>query len=221
MEILVIGGTVFLGRALVEAALEKDHRVTLFNRGKSNPECFPEVEKLLGDREIDLSILEGRSWDVVVDTCGYVPRVVRKSAELLADAVEHYTFISTVSVYADLSTPHNDEHAAVGKIEDETIEKVTGETYGPLKALCEQAVMKAMPDRVLVVRPGLIVGPHDPSDRFTYWVQRVSRGGEVLAPKPASMPVEFIDVRDLAEWILRMVEIRETGIYNAVGPGQP
>jgi 2'-hydroxyisoflavone reductase len=220
MKILVIGGTVFLGRALVEAALEKGHRVTLFNRGKSNPDLFPAAEHLIGDRETDLSILEGRRWDVVIDTCGYVPRVVRKSAELLADAVEHYTFISTVSVYADLSTPHNDEHAAVGKIEDETIEEVTGETYGPLKALCEQAVIKAVPDRVLVVRPGLIVGPHDPSDRFTYWVQRVSQGGEMLAPEPASMPVEFIDVRDLAEWILLMVETRETGIYNAVGPGR-
>jgi 2'-hydroxyisoflavone reductase len=220
MKILVIGGTVFLGRTLVAAALEKGHNVTLFNRGKSNPDLFPEAEKLIGDRDTDLSILKGRQWDVVIDTCGYVPRVVRKSVELLAEAVEHYTFISTVSVYADLSTPHNDEHAAVGKIEDETIEEITGETYGPLKALCEQAVMKAMPGRVLVVRPGLIVGPHDPSDRFTYWVQRISRGGEVLVPEPASMPVEFIDVRDLAEWILRMVEIRETGIYNAVGPGQ-
>jgi 2'-hydroxyisoflavone reductase len=220
MKILVIGGTVFLGRAFVEAALEKGHRLTLFNRGKSNPDIFPAVEHLIGDRDADFSILEGHKWDAVVDTCGYVPRVVRKSAERLTGAVEHYTFISTVSVYADLSTPNIDERAAVGKIEDETTEDITGETYGPLKALCEQAVMKVMPDRVLVVRPGLIVGPYDPSDRFTYWVQRVSRGGEVLAPEPASMPVEFIDVRDLAEWILRMVETRQTGIYNAVGPGR-
>ena len=220
MKILVIGGTVFLGRALVEAALEKGHKVTLFNRGKSNPDLFPTAQHLIGDRDADLSILKGHTWDVVIDTCGYVPRVVRKSAERLADAVKHYTFISTVSVYADLSTPHHDEHAAVGKIEDETIEDITGETYGPLKALCEQAVIKAMPGRALVVRPGLIVGPYDPSDRFTYWVQRVSLGGEVLAPEPASMPVEFIDVRDLAEWVLRMVEIQGTGIYNAVGPGR-
>jgi len=221
MKILVIGGTVFLGRALVEAALEKGHKVTLFNRGKSNPELFPGVEKLIGDRATDLSILEGRRWDVVVDTCGYMPRVVRQSAELLAGSVDHYTFISTVSVYADLSKPNTDEHSPVGILEDETTEEVTGETYGPLKALCEQAVMDAMPGRVLVVRPGLIVGPHDMSDRFTYWVQRVSEGDEVLAPSPPTLPVEFIDVRDLADWILHMVEARQTGIYNAVGPGQP
>jgi 2'-hydroxyisoflavone reductase len=220
MEILVIGGTVFLGRAFVKIALERGHRLTLFNRGKSNPGLFPEAERLIGDREADLSILEGRKWDVVVDTCGYIPRIVQRSAELLAGAADHYTFISTVSVYGDLSAPHIDECANVGVLEDETIEEVTGETYGPLKALCEQAAMKAMPGHVLVVRPGLIVGPHDVSDRFTYWVLRVSEGGEVLAPEPPTMPVEFIDVRDLAEWILRMVDVRQTGIYNAVGPGQ-
>ncbi len=221
MKILVIGGTIFLGRALVTAAIEQGHNVTLFNRGKSNPGLFPEAEILIGDRDADLSILEGHRWDVVIDTCGYVPRIVRRSVELLADAVDHYTFISTVSVYADLSASHVDERAPVGVLEDETIEEITGETYGPLKALCEQAAMSTMPGRVLVVRPGLIVGPYDASDRFTYWVQRVSEGGEVLAPEPPTMPVEFIDVRDLAKWILSMTEANQTGVYNAVGPGQP
>jgi 2'-hydroxyisoflavone reductase len=220
MEILVIGGTVFLGRTFVEIAFEQGHSLTLFNRGRSNPDLFPEVEKLMGDRDADLSILKGRKWDVVIDTCGYVPRAVQRSAEWFADTVDHYTFISTVSVYADQSLSHIDESAPVSILEDETIEEVTGETYGPLKALCEQAVMKAMPGRALIVRPGLIVGPYDVSDRFTYWVLRVSEGGEVLAPGPPIMPLEFIDVRDLAEWILRMVEIRQTGIYNAIGPGQ-
>jgi 2'-hydroxyisoflavone reductase len=221
MEILVLGGTVFLGRALVAAALKQGHNITLFNRGRSNPDLFPSVEKLIGDRNTDLSALEGRKWDLAIDTCGYVPRVVRRSAECLAEAIDHYTFISTVSVYADLGKPNTDESSPVGTLDDETIEEVTGETYGPLKALCEQAVLNTMPGRVLVVRPGLIVGPYDMSDRFTYWVQRVSQGDEVLAPEPKTFLIEFIDVRDLAEWILRMAEIRQTGIYNAIGPGQP
>jgi 2'-hydroxyisoflavone reductase len=221
MDILVLGGTVFLGRALVDAAISLGHNVTLFNRGKSNPHLFPAVEKLVGDRDGDLSALEGRRWDIAIDTCGYVPRVVRQSASLLANAVDHYTFISSVSVYADLSKPGVDESAPVGTIEDENTEEITGETYGALKALCEQEVFQNLPQRALVIRPGLIVGPHDPSDRFTYWVVRVSQGEEVLVPQPADLPVEFIDVRDLADWILRMAENRKTGTFNAVGPGQP
>jgi len=220
MDILILGGTVFLGRALVEAALEMDHVVTLFNRGKSNPDLFPEVEKLIGDRNADLSTLEGRRWDVAIDTCGYVPRVVKQSTELLANAVDHYTFISSVSVYANLSQPGIDENAPVGVLKDKATEEITGETYGPLKALCEQEVLKGLPDRALVIRPGLIVGPHDTSDRFTYWVLRVSQGGDVLVPKPIDLNVEFIDARDLAKWTLHMAEARQTGIYNAVGPGQ-
>jgi 2'-hydroxyisoflavone reductase len=220
MDILVLGGTVFLGRTLVDAALGLGHKVTLFNRGKSKPHLFPEIEKLVGDRDGDLSALEGRRWDVAIDTCGYVPRVVRQSARLLVNAVDHYTFISSVSVYADLRKPGVDESAPVGTIEDENTEEITGETYGPLKALCEQEVFQNLPQRGLVIRPGLIVGPHDPSDRFTYWVARVSQGEEVLVPQPTDLPVEFIDVRDLADWILRMVESRKTGTFNAVGPGQ-
>jgi 2'-hydroxyisoflavone reductase len=218
MNILILGGTVFLGRHLVEAAIARGHRVTLFNRGQHNPELYPDVEKLRGDRDGDLSVLQGRRWDAAIDTCGYIPRHVRASAGLLAGAVDHYTFISSISVYADFRAPGVDESDPVGTLEDTTVEEITGETYGPLKALCEQAAEQAMPGRVLQVRPGLIVGPHDPTDRFTYWPTRVARGGEVLAPGQPHAPVQFIDARDLAKWTVRMVEARQTGTYNATGP---
>ena len=221
MQLLILGGTVFLGRYLVEAARARGHEITLFNRGRHNPDLFPDVEKLRGDRDGDLGALQGRRWDAVIDTCGYIPRVVRSSAELLAAAVAHYTFISTISVYAELGRRTIDESAPVGTLEDPTVEQVTGETYGPLKALCEQAAEQAMPGRVLNVRPGLIVGPHDPSDRFTYWVHRVAEGGDVLAPDGPERPVEIIDVRDLAEWTVRMAEGHQTGVYNATGPDYP
>lgn len=218
MKLLVLGGTVFLGRYIVTAALARGHEVTLFNRGQHNPELFPEVEKLRGNRDGDLEALRGRRWDAVIDTCGYVPRIVRTSAELLARSVEHYTFISSISIYADFSVPGLTEISPVGRLQDETIEELTGETYGPLKALCEQAVERAMPGRALIIRPGLIVGPHDPTDRFTYWPWRIAQGGEVLAPGSPSRPVQFIDARDLAEWIVRMIEAEKTGTYNATGP---
>ncbi|MCB0116088.1 MAG: hypothetical protein KDD84_18440, partial [Caldilineaceae bacterium] len=159
MNLLILGGTVFLGRHLVEAALARGHEITLFNRGQHNPDLFPGVEKLRGDRDNDLAALAGRRWDAVIDTCGYIPRAVRQSAQLLADAVDHYTFVSSLSVYADFSKPGIDESAPVGRIDDPTVEQVTGETYGPLKALCEEAAEAAMPGRVFNVRPGLIVGP--------------------------------------------------------------
>ena len=217
MQLLIIGGTVFLGRHLVEAARERGHAVTLFNRGQHNPELFPDVEKLRGDRQTDLSALAGRRWDAAIDTCGYVPRVVRSSAELLADAVEHYTFVSSISVYADFKKLGIDESDPVGTLADETVEEVTGESYGPLKALCEQAAERAMPGRVLNARPGLIVGPHDPTDRFTYWPRRVAQGGAVLAPNRPEHGTQIIDVRDLAEWMVTMAEQRRVGIYNATG----
>lgn len=218
MNMLILGGTVFLGRAIVEAALTQGITVTIFNRGKTNPDQFPEVEKLTGNRDGDLSALEGRNWDVAIDTCGYLPRVVRQSARLLAESVDHYTFISSVSVYADFSVPGIDENAPVATLEDENTEEITGETYGPLKAQCEQEVYRALPNRSLVIRPGLIVGPHDVSDRFTYWVIRVAQGGDVLVPKPTDLPAELIDVRDLAQWTLSMAENETTGTFNAVGP---
>ncbi|HWI60219.1 MAG TPA: SDR family oxidoreductase, partial [Symbiobacteriaceae bacterium] len=217
MKILMIGGTIFLGRHIVAAALERGHEVTLFNRGQHNPELFPEVEKLHGNRDGGLDVLKGRRWDAVIDTCGYVPRIVRASAEFLADACDHYTFISSCSVYP-MDVKDANEETPVLKLADETVEQVTGETYGGLKALCEQAAEAAMPGRVLNVRPGLIVGPNDPTDRFSYWPVRIARGGEVLAPGKPDTTIQVIDGRDLAEWIVRMVEAKKTGIYNTTGP---
>jgi 2'-hydroxyisoflavone reductase len=218
MKLLVLGGTVFLGRHLVDAALAHGDEVTLFNRGEHNPELFPEVEKLRGNRDGDLSALRGRVWDTVVDTCGYVPRIVRDSATLLADTVGHYMFVSSLSVYSDTGKIGLTEEDPVGTLEDPTVEEVTGESYGPLKALCEQAAEAAMPGRVLNVRAGLIVGPHDASDRFTYWPLRVAAGGEVLAPEGPGVPAQFIDVRDIADWILRCAGANVTGVYNVTGP---
>ena len=218
MKLLILGGTVFLGRHLVEAALARGHTVTLFNRGQANPDLFPEVEKLRGHRDGDLTTLQDRRWDAVIDTSGYVPRIVRASAELLAAASSHYTFISSISAYADFSKPDFDESASVGKLTDERVEEINGDTYGPLKALCEQAIEQAMPGRALVIRPGLIVGPFDPTDRFTYWPHRIAQGGDVLAPGRPESQIQIIDARDLAAWTLRMVEAGQTGTYHATGP---
>jgi len=221
MHILILGGTVFLGRHILDAALAAEHEVTLFNRGR-HPIRLPQaVERLYGDRDGNLAALAGRRWDAVIDTCGYVPRIVRASANLLADAAPHYTFVSSISVYRDLSAAGIDETAPLGELEDAATEKITGQTYGPLKAACEQVVMEAYPTGALCVRPGLIVGPHDPTDRFTYWPSRVARGGRVLVPGHPEREVQFIDVRDLAEWIVRMVERRRTGVFNATGPARP
>src|ERR671916_3438299 len=218
MDLLILGGTGFLGRHLVEAALGYVHRPTLFNRGLHEPELFPEVEKIEGNREGDLSGLRGRRWNAVIDTCGYVPRVVGASARLLAGAVDHYTFVSSISVYSEAIAPGADEEAPVRELPDPTVEEVTGETYGGLKALCERAAEVMMPGRVLNVRPGLISGPHDPTDRFTYWPRRIAAGDEVLAPDHKERRVQYIDVRDLAAWIVKMSEKRRTGTYNATGP---
>jgi len=217
MRLLVLGGTVYLGRHLVDAALARGHEVTLFNRGRTNADLFPEVERIHGDRDGGLDALAGRTWDAAIDTCGYVPRIVRASAERLRDAVEHYTFISSISVYADGARAGQDESGAVEKLEDETTEEVRAH-YGGLKALCEPAAEEAMPGRVLHVRAGLLVGPHDPTGRFTYWPRRVAEGGEVLAPGDPARAIQFIDTRDLAAWIVRMAEMRRAGTYNATGP---
>jgi nucleoside-diphosphate-sugar epimerase len=217
MRILILGGTVFLGRALADEALLRGHRLTLFNRGQSNPGLYPQVERLTGDRKVDLSALQGGRWEAVIDTCGYLPRVVAASAAALAGSVEHYTFISTESVYASPLQPGLDESAPVGVLPDESVEEITGETYGPLKALCEQTVEAALPGRALVVRPGLIVGPYDASDRFTYWPDRVAQGGRLLAPGRPERGVQFIDVRDLAAWVIHQVEGRQTGVFNLDG----
>lgn len=219
--ILILGGTAFLGPQIVNAATARGHKLTLFNRGRTRPNLFPDIEKLRGDRDGDLKALEGRKWDAVVDTSGNVPRIVKASAELLAPNVDHYVYISSISVYADTSRPGADETAPVATIEDKTVEKIDGRTFGPLKALSEEAAETAMPGRVARVRPGLIVGPEDPSDRFTYWPARIDRGGEVLAPGSPDDPVQLIDVRDLGEWIVKLIEDRTTGIFNGLGPDKP
>jgi 2'-hydroxyisoflavone reductase len=220
MRMLILGGTVFLGRALIDAAHAAGHTVTLFNRGKSNPAAIANVEQVHGDRATDLERLAGRTWDAVIDTCGYVPRIVRLSAQALARAAPHYTFISTLSVYRDVSRPRVDEDAPLGELADPAVEQVNGETYGPLKALCEAAVTETLPGRTLIIRPGLIVGPHDPTDRFSYWPHRVAQGGEVLAPGTPASGTQFIDVRDLAEWTVDLAARGVTGTYNATSePG--
>lgn len=219
MRILILGGTVFLGRALVEAALAAGHEVTLFNRGKSAPDAFPALETILGDRETDLDRLAGRRWDAVIDTCGYQPRIVEKSAKALRELAAHYTFISTLSVYPPAGAPARDEAAAVLPMPASAGDAVSAETYGPLKALCEAAVLAAFPTSSLLIRSGLIVGPYDPSNRFTYWVTRIARGGDVIAPPP-EQPIQFIDARDLAAFTLRQIEMRATGVLNVTGPAQ-
>ena len=225
MNLLILGGTGFLGPHTVREALKRGHMMTLFNRGRTRQGLFPNLENLRGDRNPDkgqgLSALKGKHWDAVIDTSGHIPKFVRASTELLAPSIKQYVFISTVSVYADFSKIGLIETDAVGTLTDEEIEKidkVTPEAYGPLKALCEQAAEKVMPGRVTNIRPGLIVGPGDPTDRFTYWPVRVDRGGEVLAPLPKESPVQFIDVRDLARWIIKMIEDGHEGVYNATGP---
>jgi 2'-hydroxyisoflavone reductase len=221
MRVLVLGGTVFVGRHIVAEALARGHDVTLFNRGRTHPGLFEGVEELRGDRERgDLAALAGRSWDAVVDTSGYVPRVVKASAELLAGSAAHYTLISTGSVYADYSRPEIGEDSPVATVDDETTEDV-GRHYGALKALCERAADDALPGRVLSVRSGIVVGPHDPTGRFTYWVHRIARGGEVLAPEPREQRIQVIDARDLAAWILDAAERGLAGVFNVAGPETP
>ncbi len=222
MRVLILGGTKFVGRWLVSELMQRGHEVTLFNRGLTNPLLFPEVKQIHGDRTTDLTALAVGRWDAVIDTSGYVPSVVRRSAETLAASVDRYVFISTVSVYSDFSLPGVNEESAVAVLAaDQTGEEVTGDTYGPLKARSEQAALQALPGRVLIVRPGLIVGPYDPTDRFTYWPHRVAQGGEVLAPGRPERLIQFIDARDLAAWVVSMVETQQIGVYNATGPATP
>jgi 2'-hydroxyisoflavone reductase len=218
MNILIIGGTIFLGRHIVEVAIRRGHTPTIFHRGKHNPHLFPDVEKLHGDRRSNVSALRGRTWDAVIDTCGYIQQDIRTVGAALKDATEHYTYISSISVYNDMSPRAITEDASVGELENPDTEEITGETYGPLKALCERTAEEYFPGKTCVVRPGLIVGPDDFTNRFAYWPRRVARGGGMLAPGEPDQPVQFIDVRDLAEWIVLMAEQRQTGVFNATGP---
>jgi 2'-hydroxyisoflavone reductase len=223
-RILILGGTGFLGPATVEAARARGHELTLFNRGKTRPGMFPDIQKLYGDRDPNkgegVRALAGRKWDAVIDNSGYFPRHVDASAKLLASNVKQYIFISSVSVYADNRTEGQDEAANLATIPDPATEKITEESYGALKALCERAAEDAMPGRVTVVRPGYIVGPDDPTGRFTYWPVRMDRGGEVLAPGAPADPVQFMDVRDLGAWLILLVEKGTTGVFNALGPAK-
>ncbi len=228
LRILILGGTGFIGPYQVKYALARGHKVTTFNRGKTHPGELPEgVEQLIGDRNGKLNALKNRQWDVCIDNPTTLPVWVRDAAQILKGNVERYVFISTISVYADTSKPL-DENAPLAKYEGpdafkETLEamKASGfKTYGPLKALSEQEAEKWFPGKTLVIRPGLIVGPNDQTDRFTYWPVRIDRGDEVLAPGDPKDPVQFIDARDLAEWTIRMVENRETGIYDVTGPAK-
>ena len=231
LRLLVLGGTGLIGPPMVEYAVARGHQVTLFNRGRTNAELFPHVERLLGDRDGDLGSIEaeiakGRRWDVVVDNTASLPRWVAASAGLLQDHADLYLFTSSISAYADSSVADADETAPVGTIspEDEASVKTNrdiGSFYGPLKARCEEEARTAFPERAIVVRPGLIVGPGDSSDRFTYWPVRIWRGGEVMAPGEPTDPVQFVDCRDLGEWYVRLVEAGRVGTFNGVGPRSP
>ena len=222
MKLLILGGTRFVGRHLTEAALEAGHEVTLFNRNRQGTGL--DVETLIGDRLHDVSALKGRTWDAVIDVSAYTPAAARRSAEALREAIPHYTFISTVSVYESFAQPGLDEQAPVAALSDEEAEAaalsepVSAEAYGPLKARCEGVVREVFPDGALIVRPGLIVGPHDYTDRFTDWVRRVGTGGTLLAPGTPEQRVQFIDARDLARWTVQATEAGLTGTFNATGP---
>ena len=219
MRLLVLGGTAFLGRHLVQDALSRGHEVTLFNRGRTNPALFPGVEPVTGERDGALDALRGRRWDAVVDTSGFVPRVVRRSAELLRDAVGVYAFVSTGSVYPLDGSDRSEDGPRI-RLEDPASEDVMAH-YGGLKALCEDVVSDLHGERALVVRSGLIAGPHDPTGRFTYWAQRLARDGEVLGPGDPDRTVQFVDARDEAAWILDMAEAGRGGTYNVTGPARP
>jgi 2'-hydroxyisoflavone reductase len=229
LRILILGGTGFTGPYQVRYALSRGHKVTTFNRGKTHPGELPsDIEQLIGDRNGQLDALKNRQWDVVIDNPTTLPKWVRDAAQILKGNVERYVFISTISVYGEVKTGP-DEDAPTEKYDGadpykETLEAMRAggyKTYGPLKALSEKEAEKWFPEKTLIIRPGLIVGPRDQTDRFTYWPVRIDRGGEVLAPGSPDDPVQFIDARDLAEWTIRMVENRETGIYNATGPATP
>jgi 2'-hydroxyisoflavone reductase len=224
LKLLVFGGTGFLGPAVVEYAIQRGHKISIFNRGKTNPELFPEVEKLRGDRDPNkgegIRALEGKSWDVVIDDTGYFPRTVKASAEAVAASARQYVYVSSISAYAGSSKEKGGESEPLATLEDPTVETMgkSYENYGGLKALCEKAALEAMKGRATIVRPGFIVGPNDRTDRYTWWPVRIARGGEMLAPGSPDDPVQIIDVRDLGAWLVQLAERNTLGTFNAVGP---
>ncbi len=217
MDLLVIGGTSFFGRSLSEQALAAGHHVTLLNRGRTNPHLFPDADHVIADREESLGGLAGRRFDAVVDTCGYIPRTVRLSTEGLATS-GWYGFVSSISAYADLSRPGSDHRSPAHAPPFPDSETVTDETYGPLKVACERAVTDAFGSRAALIRPGYIVGPNDPTDRFTYWVRRASMGGRMVAPGPGTQAVQFVDARDLAAFVLSLAGRGRPGVFPCVHP---
>jgi 2'-hydroxyisoflavone reductase len=225
MKLLILGGTQFVGRHMVQSAIARGHEVTLFNRGSKNP--FPNLETITGDRDpkigdglraLERAVKAGRSWDAVIDVNGYVPRIVRATGELLESAVKRYVFISSVSVYANLSQPGATENASLIELEDVTTEELEGLNYGGLKVLCERVVTELFSSSSAIIRPGLIVGPHDHTDRFTYWPDRVAKSGEIIAPDVPEAPMQFIDARDLADFTLHATESNTGGIFHATSP---
>jgi 2'-hydroxyisoflavone reductase len=225
MKLLILGGTQFVGRHMVERAIARGHEVTLFNRGNKNP--FPTLETIIGDRDpqiddglgaLERAVNTGRTWDAVIDVNGYVPRIVRATGELLESAVKQYVFISSVSVYSDLSQPGADENASLIELEDVSTESLEGLNYGGLKVLCERVIEELFSSQALIVRPGLVVGPHDHTDRFTYWPVRVAKGGEIIVPDKPDAPVQFIDARDLADFTLHATETNTAGTFHTTGP---
>ena len=217
MNLLIFGGTRLVGRHITQAALNAGHQVTIFNRGKTNADLFPQAKRLIGDRDGGLDTLKNHEWDAVIDVNGYLPRLVNDSAELLKTTVQQYVFISSLSVYAEFDKPI-DEDSKLLELTDPTIEEITDETYGGLKVLCERVVQGIYGDHALTVRPGYVIGPHDHSDRFPYWVWRAAQGGEMLAPGSPDETEQAIDGRDMGEWIIRQVESGGNGVFNAVTP---
>lgn len=224
MQLLVLGGTRFLGRAIVAEARRRGHKVSILTRGLQIVASSNDVEHFRGDRGEILQMLRNRQWDAVIDTSGYTPATVRVATQLLADATQHYTFVSTLSVYAQFHALNSDEDSAIVNVtgvEGKTVSDEMDDAYGVQKVLCEREVMQWLPEKALIIRPGLIVGPYDYLGYFTYWCERIGGGGEILAPEPRSQHVQFIDARDLAIWMLNMAERRQIGVYNAVGPDVP
>ena len=218
LRVLILGGTGFIGPHFIDALSAGGHKISLFNRGKRDPEVKPGIEQLLGDRNGEIEALKGHDWDVVIDNSGYTPTQVRATAELLKDHVRQYIFISSIAVYADFAKAGVDEDYKLAVLKDPTTDVVNGETYGGLKVLCEKVVEESYGKHGTIIRPTYIAGPGDHTDRFTYWPFRVSKGGEMLAPGTPSDPFQYIDVRDLADFIRVCVEKRVVGRYNLCGP---